>query len=139
MMDPLDRERVRVAAEDHAGRYYGGPMRLGRDSAARYTAEGHLRGLCDQYTLGEVWRAVAEVIDARPALLTDTDQVRAARKAERAARCDQAADAAYQAWNAGDADRALRELDRGELIDPDHRISRWYSWEDLRKVVRKGR
>ncbi len=54
----VDLARIRVAAEDNAHRYYGGPLNLSRVDAARYITEGHLK----QYPLKETWQQVATLI-----------------------------------------------------------------------------
>lgn len=134
-----DLARVRIATEDHAARYYGGPLNLGRDDAARYTAEGHLGKLCDRYRLAAVWRAVAAVIDERPELLTATEVERTARREERARRCEDAAHRAHELFQAGWGGDALAAVAEGEQADPDHRVAGRHTWTDLRKIITKRR
>src|SRR5205823_366127 len=79
----VEQAQIRNAVADYAAGYYGGPLGLGRDSAARYTAEGHLRALVDRHGLGAVWQAVAAVIEAEPGVLDrsvrERDELRAQR------------------------------------------------------------
>ena len=138
-MDELDLIRVRIATEDNAGRYFGGPLGLSQSDAARYTSEGHLSKLCDRYGLATVWRAVAEVIEARPELLTDSEEVRQQRARDRAAACEAANVSAGDAYKAGNYPAALAALDEGDRADPDHRVNGRHSWASLRELVHTKR
>jgi hypothetical protein len=121
-----------------AATYYRGPLGFSRDDAARYTSEGPLGKLCDQYSLKVVWREVAAVIDARPDLLTTTKQDRQNRKVDRARRCEEFARQANQMVCAGDRVGAYTALGEGERVDPDHWVAGRYSWSDLRRIVAKA-
>lgn len=133
-MDKLDLARVRIAVEDHAADYYGGPWNFGRSDAARYTAEGHLGRLCDQHGLKVVWQAVAAVIDERPELLTAGKEQRHARELGREGDCRRRAQQALDAYRAGCHAAALAEIDAGELVDPDYTSAGW-SWDRMRQQV----
>lgn len=134
-IDALDLVRIEIATEQHAAGYFGGPLELGQDSAARYVAEGHLGTLCDRYGLGPVWEAVAEVLQQRPELLTLTMRQREQLRQERADCCQEVFSRADVAFRAADYPAALSALDEGERIAPDHQPIDWSSWEDLRQVV----
>lgn len=134
-MDKLDQIRVRIATEDHAATYHGGPLGLGPADAARYVSEGHLANLCDRHGLGDVWRAVAAVLEANPQLLTDSRQTRQMRARRRAAACEGKAMQAYQLVRDRQYSRALAALSDAEQIDPDHLVDGLRSWDSLRQIV----
>lgn len=136
MFTPAEQAQIRQAAEDHAGRYVGGPLGLGREDAARYVAEGHLGGLCDRHGLAAVWQAVADFIDQHPRVLERlSDAELGQRQAARSARAAELSRQAAAAFRAGDADRALALIDEGEQACPGYRAG-LRSWDDLRARVR---
>lgn len=116
-IDPVDRERIRVAAEDNAGRIARTPFM--RSSVSRYVAEGRdLRDMVDRYGLATVANAVRQVLDQRPELAErGTDDVELAKTYRRDAAQD-ATEAANTAIEAGDFAAARAALDEGERIDP---------------------
>jgi hypothetical protein len=126
-----DHARIRVAVEDHAHRYYGGPLHLGRSDAARYVTEGHL----GQHPLKETWQAVAELIEARPEVLTWTAADVAERRQVRAEQCEALAHEAHDHMVAGRTPEAEAAVGRGEVLDPDHRVLGRYSWTQIRKAL----
>lgn len=127
----LDLARIRNATEDNAHRYYGGPLSLGKDDAARYVAEGHLK----QYPLAETWREVAALLDARPEILTLTAAEVEQRRTNRANLCEEYAHNAHRHLVTGWVDDAHGLIDDGELLDPDHRVLGRYSWQQIRDAV----
>lgn len=116
-LDPLDRERIRVAVEDNAGRVARTPFMS--SSVARYVAEGSdLRDVTERYGLATVANAVRQVLDQRPELAErDVDEVELAQTRRRGA-AQAATDAADTAIEAGDFAAARAALDEGERIDP---------------------
>ena len=137
MFSAAERAQIRQAAEDHAGRYFGGPLGLGRDDAARYVAEGHLGDVCGRHGLAAVWKAVADFIDQHPQVLDRrlSDVEISQRQADRSARAAELSRQAAAAFRAGDADRALALIDEGEQTCPGYRAG-LRSWDDLRARVR---
>ena len=137
MFSTAEQVQIRQATEDHAGRYFGGPLGLGREDAARYVAEGHLGGLCDRHGLAAVWKAVADIIDQHPQVLDQrlSDDELRQRQADRSARAAELSRQAAAAFRAGDADRALALIDEGEQVCPGYRAG-LRSWDDLRARVR---
>lgn len=131
---PVEAARIRVAVEDHAARYFGGPLGLARDDAARYVSEGHLKSLVDKYGLREVWDGVAAELEARPELLERDEAARAASRAARHERAAATSRDALAAYKTGDVDGALKALDAGELIDPEYRY-RGVSWDRARELI----
>ncbi|SUD49530.1 Uncharacterised protein [Nocardia otitidiscaviarum] len=115
---PVERLIIRYAAEDHAAHYYGTVFGFGRDDAARYTAEGHLRALVSEYGLTPVHRALVEVLTERPELLTRSPAERAAGAQARAAQADAQVQAAGKAFKAGDLERASKLIDDAETFAP---------------------
>ncbi|WP_327009738.1 AAA family ATPase [Dactylosporangium sp. NBC_01737] len=120
----LEQADIRTAVADHAGFYFLGPLNPGRESAARYVSEGHLRDLADRYGLAAVWDAVTAVIDADPSVLELTETQRADLRAHRQDRAEQIAAAALAAFKAGDYHLAQELVTRGELLDPQYRPGR---------------
>ncbi|GAA4439211.1 hypothetical protein [Phytohabitans houttuyneae] len=133
---PPELAMIRHAVQDYAGRWYGqvGAMTFGRDDAARYVSEGHLGMLCDRYTLKQVWRAVAEVINEDPAVLELrlSDAEVEERAAARRAAADEIDQRAAAAFHAGDLAGTLALIDEAELAAPTYR-----NWDDLRRLVRE--
>jgi len=135
-LDPLDRERVRIAVEDHAGRIFRNPLIGGStDNVGRYVAEGHLGALTERYGLSQVWRAVAQTVEERPELLerSDADADQGARERGEAAEL-LSTQAAGQVRD-GDFAAALATIDQAERLDPDHRAGVGRSWDELRTIV----
>lgn len=141
-LDPLDRERVRIAVEDNAGRINRVPHMSGAGNVARYVAEGRdLRGLPDTTPLGHTIAAVRQIIDQRPDLLDRSDADIEAGKAARRSECDSLAQEAYELVKANDRVGALAALDRGEHLDPGYRLpdgGPGMTWEEARDVVREN-
>ena len=137
MFSAAEQAQIRQAAEDHAGRYFGGPLGLGRDDAARYVAEGHLGDVCDRHGLAAVWREVSHFIDQHPRVLDQrlSDDELRQRQADRSAQAAELSRQAAAAFRAGDADRALALIDEGEQTCPGYRAG-LRSWDDLRARVR---
>jgi hypothetical protein len=135
---PAEHAIIRHTAQDWAGRWYGkvGPFTFGRDDAARYVSEGYLRGLCERYSLKQVWEAVAAEIEAAPEVLetrhsdAEIDERQAARRSV-AAEIDKRAEVAFRA---ADFDGALALLDEAELAAPDYT-----DFDGLREFVRSRR
>ena len=119
---PADRARVRLAVEDYAGRYHGGPLGLGREDTVRYLVEGHLAALERRYGTQAVWDAVAEVLAEHPEALKQqwTETELAVRQRARAARADELLATAGRALKIGNRERALALVDEAELAAPDH-------------------
>ncbi|KWX03232.1 hypothetical protein LI90_4283 [Carbonactinospora thermoautotrophica] len=137
--DPIEQAMIRNATEDYASRYYGGPMRFGRDDAARYVAEGHLRDLVDKHGLTPVWNAVASLIAERPEVLDPiTEADREQRIRARQDRAGRLADDAYTALLRHDYNRALELIGQAELVDPTYRPS-GATWEQIREAIREQR
>lgn len=137
MFSSAEQAQIRQAAEDHAGRYFGGPLGLGRDDAARYVAEGHLGDVCDRHGLAAVWQAVADLIDQHPRVLDRrlSDAELGQRQADRSARAAELSRQAAAAFRAGQIARALALIDEGEQACPGYRAG-LRSWDDLRARVR---
>jgi len=137
MFTPAEEAQIRQAAEDYAGRYFGGPLGLGREDAARYVAEGHLGGLCDRHGLAVVWQAVADHVDRHPQVLDRrlSDAEIRQRQTARAAEARELSRQAARAFRAGQLDRALALIDEGEQVCPEHRAG-GRSWDELRARVR---
>jgi hypothetical protein len=135
---------IRNAVADHAGGYYGGPLGLGRDSAARYTSEGHLHELVERHGLDAVWTAVAEAIDADPAILDRGQAQRATERQQREARAEQVAREALAAYKRGEHAEARTLIDQAELVDPTYRPGRGNartyrpSWDEIRRSIGRG-
>jgi len=129
---PIDQARVRLAVEDYAGRYYGGPLGLGREDTIRYLVEGHLSALERRYGTQAVWDVVAEVLLEHPEALEQqwTEDEVTARQRARAARADELVAEAGKVLKAGDRERALALIDEAALTAPDHsprhRDYEWY-------------
>ncbi len=145
MLTPVDHARIRDAVADHAARYVGGPLGLGRDAAARYVSEGQLQNLVTRHGFGVVRDAVAAVIDADPAVLQRSEATRTRERDEREAHAERLATRAREALEHRNVDRALDLVRQAELIDPDHRCGRsdrnmfGYTWDDIRKSITKLR
>jgi N12 class adenine-specific DNA methylase len=135
---PVELATIRVAVEDHAARYHGGPLKLGRESAARYVSEGHLGALVDRHRLKEVWETVAAHIDSHPELLELGEAERAAAQSARRERASAVDREALTAYKAGDLDRASELIDAAELIDPDFG-DQGRSWTRAREAIEKRR
>lgn len=132
-LSPVDLARVRIAVEDHAAAYYGGPMHLGRADAVRYVTEAYLKTL----PWKAAWRAVEAEVDARPEVLTWTEMQRAENKIARAEACNAADTRIIERFDAGDIDGALAVIDEAELINPDYRVNGWHTWGRLRDLIRQ--
>ncbi len=120
--------RVRIAVEDHAGRYR-------QFGAARYVAEGHLAELVDQHGLSLIAAVVDREIAARPEVLERvyTTAELEERAATRRAATSPLGQRASAALAAGDVHRALALVDQAELLDPDGR-----DWRQVRENLRKS-
>ncbi|BCY10971.1 hypothetical protein L3i22_060590 [Actinoplanes sp. L3-i22] len=135
---PLEQARIRVKVEDRAGEYAASPL-IGRNPTAvgRYIGEG---GSLHDMAPGERWKAVAaaarEILAVRPELMDlDTPAKRQAFAADRTAGVQQVLAATDAAFTAGDYQRALDLIDRGELLDPNHRPFGTDTWPALREFV----
>jgi hypothetical protein len=133
--DQRDFPRIRVAVEDNAYRYIGGPFNMGAEAAVRYVCEGHLK----DYPLREVWEHVAAYIDAYPQVLAYTPADVAIAQQERNERCDDLAHEAYEAMNEGDIADALALIDDAERTNPDYRVAGRHTWDDLREAINAKR
>ena len=140
---PIEQAIIRNAVADQAADYFGGPLGLGRDSAARYVSEGPLSELADRHGLGTVWDAVAAVIDADPTVLERDAQTRTATRAEREAHAEQLAETALAEFKQGAWNRASDLIDQAELIDPTYRPGRsehnpfGYRWDEIRAAIER--
>jgi N12 class adenine-specific DNA methylase/predicted RNA methylase len=137
----LERAQIRNAVADHAAGYYGGPLGLGRDSAARYTSEGHLKDLVARHGLGPVWEAVAAVIAADPGVLERSQRQRTDDTVARQARAEDLAAQALVAFKDRDLDQAQRLAEAGQLVDPlyrpgrsERRLDGW-SWSQIHEAI----
>ncbi|MEU7590611.1 hypothetical protein AB0A95_30515 [Micromonospora sp. NPDC049230] len=139
----LDRERIRVAVEDHAARMFTSPMIGGsRENTARYVAEGPLTKLADRDGLARVWNAVDQVLGDRPELMTRSPEESERAAAARAERVETMASQAAQLTKDGDYAGAMDLIDQAETMAPDHLVGtgktlRTRSWDDLRGIVRR--
>jgi preprotein translocase subunit YajC len=134
--DELDQARIRNAVAEHAAGYYGGPLNLGRDDAARYVSEGHLGPLVSRHGLNDVWEAVAAEIERNPDALTPD---RAGRSRAIRERADDASTRALAHFKAGELDQALAAIAEGEAADPDFRTARGVSWSSMREAIDRKR
>lgn len=139
----LDRERIRVAVEDHAARMFASPWIGGsRENTARYVAEGPLTKLTDREGLSRVWNAVDQVLGDRPELMTRSPEESERAAAARAERVESMASQAAQLTKSGDYTGAMDLIDQAETMAPDHLVGtgktlRTRSWDDLRAIVRR--
>ena len=117
---PAEMATIRIAADDWAGLYYNSPVG-GRESAIRYTVEGHLKQLRPRHSHRQLWDAVAAYLDAVPEALqhSHTRAELAAREAQRANEDQLLRGQALDAFRAGDYDQALTLIDRAEQANPD--------------------
>ena len=114
----LEIAEIGHAADDHAARYYGGPLELCRDDAARYVSEGHLGHLISRHGLGTVWAAVADYLSRNPAVLELTEIARTEARHARIDAAEQARRNAKRNFDAGDFDSSLAMIAAAERLDP---------------------
>lgn len=130
-----DHARIRHAVADHAHEFMGGPLKLGKDDAVRYTTEGYLKDLNSKYGTNTVWDEVAKVVEANPHVLKGSKTATARRVADRNETSANFASEALTAVKAGEFSKALARLNEGEDANPDYRDTRGRSFQDMRDVV----
>lgn len=109
---------IGYTTEEHAARYFGGPMHFDATDAARYTTEGHLDHLVAAHGLRRVWDAVADFIGVNPEVLERDERQRAARQAERQSSATELRRAAKQSYNRAEYDRAEELILAAQRLDP---------------------
>lgn len=109
---------IGYATEDHAARYFGGPMCLGVEDSARYVTEGHLGHLAELYGFGRVWDAVADFIAGNPEVLGRNERQRADRQVERQATAAELRRDAKRCFNRSEFDRAETLILAAKRLDP---------------------
>lgn len=109
---------IGYAAEDHAARYYGGPMRFGVTDAARYVAEGHLHHLIELHGFSRIWDMVAVYLTAHPEVLELSEQQRADRAADRRATAAELRRDAKRSFNRTEYDRADELITAAQRLEP---------------------
>jgi hypothetical protein len=118
LLSELELLEIGYTADDHAGRYYGGPLGLNADDAARYVTEGHLGHLIARHGFGAVWDAVANHLACNPSVLTLTNTARTEARNGRIASAEQHRKDAKRSFDIGDFDSALALIADAERLDP---------------------
>ena len=118
LFSELELLEIGYTADDHAGRYYGGPLGLNANDAARYVTEGHLGHLITRHGFGAVWDAVASHLAGNPSVLTLTNTARTEARKGRIASAEQHRKDAKRSFKVGDFDSALAMIADAERLDP---------------------